>query len=67
MSISSEGMTAYAVAPVIYSTPSEFGIPEGCTDLLAWNVKHKELVEFVSNLNPGSRYRAVFVELKDGK
>ena len=49
MSISElEGHVPYVMNPVLCSTPRVFGIPEGCTDLLAWNVKHKELVEFVS-------------------
>ena len=60
-----EDMTLYVKNPAMESTDAEFGIPGGCTDLFAWNVAHSELVEFVSNLNPESRYQAVFVELEE--
>lgn len=62
-----EDMTLYVANPVLHTTLSKYGIPAGCTDLLAWNVSHGELVDFVSNLSPGSRYRAVFVEMEESK
>lgn len=41
-------------------------VPEGASELFAWNVTHSDLVSFVQGLDPEKLYKSAFVAFDKG-